>query len=128
MQVLLALWLFLNVIVLKTDKPDAEGSEGTGTETETFSETTAARQKVPEENDTFDYFAHSQSKDLDMFFSYHPQQPQKYPIAKVYNIKDGTNRKWLTYNEKTNSLYCSVCLAFAPVAGDSPFIKGGMNA
>ncbi len=31
------------------DKPDAEGSE-TGTETLIFSETTAARQKVPDEH------------------------------------------------------------------------------
>ena len=99
---------------------------------------TTAQQEIPEaqadasvdeEAYHFDYFAHPQAEDLDTFFNYHPQQPTKHHLvlAKVFHSKHGTNRKWLTYSEKTQSLYCSVCLfrAFAPAASDSPFIKRG---
>ena len=77
--------------------------------------------------DSFDYFACPQSQDMHMFFSYHPQQTPNIAIPKVFNSKDGTNRKWLTYSEKNQSLYCSVCLAFAPLVTDGPFIKRGMK-
>ncbi|XDV21827.1 hypothetical protein PO909_026847 [Leuciscus waleckii] len=61
----------------------------------------------------FDYFARPQSKDLDFFFKYHPIQTSERAIPDVFHSKDGTNRKWLTYNESNHSLFCSVCLAFA---------------
>uniref|UniRef100_A0A671TTT5 Uncharacterized protein n=1 Tax=Sparus aurata TaxID=8175 RepID=A0A671TTT5_SPAAU len=116
-----------------TDESDAERDDS-----EIISrETAEAQQKIPEaqadasldeESDHLDFFAHPQPQDLEVFFSYHPQQPTKHPLlAKVFHSKHGTNRKWLTYSEKTQSLYCSVCLAFAPAASDSPFIKGGMK-
>ena len=76
---------------------------------------------------SFDYFARPQSKDLDTFFSFHPQQPSNVHIPKVFYYKSGANRKWLTYNEKNKHLYCSVCLAFAPFLSEGPFIKGGMK-
>lgn len=90
-----------------------------------------ARNKVEEDVDSsvdsFDYYARPQSQDIHTFFSYHPQQTPNVPISKVFNSKDGTNRKWLTYCEKKQSLFCSVCLAFAPLVSDDPFIKGGMK-
>ena len=78
---------------------------------------------------SFDYFARPQAKDINTFFTYHPQQPPKQTVKNIYNNKDGINRKWLTYCEKSNSLYCTVCLAYAkPSANDSSFIKGGMTS
>lgn len=71
--------------------------------------------------DSFDYFARPQSQDIYTFFSYHPQQTPNIAIPKVFKSKDGTNRKWPTYStvkkkqKKKHSLYCSVCLAFAPL-------------
>ena len=95
---------------------------------------TAAQQQNPEPQDrnetyedesvdSFDYFACLQSQDIHIYFSYHPQQTPNIAIPKVFNSTDGTNRKWLTYCERNQSLYCSVCLAFAPLVSDGPFIK-----
>lgn len=61
--------------------------------------------------DSFDYFARSQSQDRHIFLSYHPQQTPYIAIPKVFSCRDETNCKWLTHCEKTQSLYCSVCLA-----------------
>ena len=43
------------------------------------------------------------------FFSQHPVQIGDKPF---YHTKDGLPRKWLTFCEKEESLYCSVCLVF----------------
>ncbi len=110
-------------------KGRAESTQGLITEA-------AAQQQNPEPQvrnetdedesvDSLDYFAHPRI--IPTFFSYHPQQTPNIAIPKVFNSKDGTKRKWLTYCEKNQSLYCSVCLAFAPRVSDGPFIKGGMK-
>lgn len=54
-----------------------------------------ARNKADKEDsvDSFDYFAPPQYQDIHTFFSYHPQQIPNVPIPKVFNSKDGTNRK-----------------------------------
>lgn len=67
----------LLLIQFNTNESDAEGREKEkGTQTSIFSETKAAKKKDPEtqenasedkETDTFDYFAHPQSQDIDMF-------------------------------------------------------------
>lgn len=70
------------------------------------SETVAALQQVPDTQAAgsidadmeFDYVAHLQAQDLQMFFSYHPQQPTSLP--KLFNNKYGINHKWVTFNEK----------------------------
>ena len=80
------------------------------------------------EDEGFDFYARPASKDLDLFFSYHPQQPPRKGMS-VFQTKDGIKRKTLTYCEKENSQYCTVCLAYAkPSASESAFVKGGMNA
>ncbi|XDV47519.1 hypothetical protein PO909_017124 [Leuciscus waleckii] len=125
-------YVLLSYLLCNIGESDAERAD-----IETASSETTALQEIPEEQayasvdeeaSHFDYFARPQAQDLDTFFNYHPQQPTKHHLlAKVFHSKHGTNRKWLTYSEKTQSLYCSVCLAFAPAAGESPFIKGGMK-
>ena len=79
---------------------------------------------------SFDFisFAHPQPKDYDLFCKNHPKQTTQRIIPNVFNSKDGTDRKWLTYNEGTHFLFCSVCLAFPkPSASESAFVKGGMQ-
>lgn len=76
----------------------------------------------------FDFYARPAPKDFGLFFSHHPQQPPRKGMS-IYQTKDGIKRKWLTYCKKENSLYCTVCLAYAkPSASDNAFIKGGMTA
>jgi len=79
--------------------------------------------------ESFDYFAQPQSKDLSLFLQFHPQQTPKRAIPNIFYTKDGLNRKWLTYCEASHALYCTVCLAFSkPTVSESPFIQGGMQA
>ena len=79
-------------------KGRAESTQGLITEA-------AAQQQNPEEQvrnetdedesvDSFDYFARPQTQDIHMFSSYNPQQTPIIAIPKVFNSKDGTNRKW----------------------------------
>lgn len=77
----------------------------------------------------FNYFTRPQSKELDMFFRYHPKQEiqKTVNVHRVFHRKDGSNRKWLTYCEQSHSLYCTVCLAFSKPSYTSAFVKGGMN-
>lgn len=53
----------------------------------------------------FDYFARPQSRDFDLFFQYYPKPTPQRVIPNVFHSKDGTNRKWLTYNEVTHYLF-----------------------
>ncbi|GLV42880.1 hypothetical protein CBL_09960 [Carabus blaptoides fortunei] len=71
---------------------------------------------------SFNYFVHPEKCQLDLFFKYHPKQDISDPVLKkaIYR-KDGSNRKWLTYSEKQNALFCSVCIAFS--SSSSPFIR-----
>ena len=63
---------------------------------------------VDEETELLDYFVHPQH--LDVFFSYHPQQPTKQSrLLHVFHNKHGTNHKWLTYSEK-NSVTVLLCV------------------
>lgn len=52
----------------------------------------------------FDYVAHLQAQDLQMFFSYHLQQPTSFP--KLFNNKHAINHKWVTFNEKNKQSLC----------------------
>ena len=73
----------------------------------------------PVEDEGFDFYACPASNDLDLFFSYHPQQPPKKGCVSI-------KPKMALWE---NSLYCTVCLAYAkPSASESAFVKGGMKA
>jgi hypothetical protein len=43
---------------------------------------------------------------------FQPQQPPRKAMC-IYETNDGINRKWLTCCKKDNSLFCSVCFAYA---------------
>lgn len=97
-------------------------------ERERDSESSTGENEREKTENSFEYFARPQPKDYDLFFKKHPKQTTQRIIPNVFNSKDGTNRKWLTYNEGTHSLFCSVCLAFAkPSVSESAFVKGGMQ-
>lgn len=71
------------------------------------------------------YFVKPHKKDLDIFFAYHPNQDISDPLLqRTVNRRDGTNRKWLTYCQDKNSLFCSVYLAFSKSNDINPFVRG----
>ena len=79
------------------------------------------------------YFTKPQREDFGAFFNVHPLQPDKLEDEKgafnshsVFFRKDDTNRRWLTFCKKDQTLFCSVCLAFA-ADRKSPFVTGMSN-
>lgn len=64
-----------------------------------------------EEIQIIKYFACPKSKDLSLFFQYHPQQTPRRTLPNIF--RDGINCKWLTYCEESHALFCTVCLAFS---------------
>lgn len=79
-----------------------------------------------DEDPTFSYFARPHQGGLELFFKHQPCQTSFNTVLnKAFFRKDGTNRKWLSYCEKTNSLFCTVCLAFSK--SDSLFANGLKN-
>ena len=72
-------------------------------------------------------FVHPEKGQLDLFWKYHLKQDISDPVLKkaIYR-KDGSNQKWLTYNEKHNALFCLVCIAFSSTSdtNSSLFIRG----
>ena len=62
----------------------------------------------PDEITIFNYFAHPNSKDLSLFFQYHPQQTPCRTVPNICNSRDGMNRKWLTYCEESHAHFCTV--------------------
>jgi len=60
-----------------------------------------------------------------MYWLFHPHQPtNKIPFTadKAYKRKDGSYRKWLSYNTKDKALFCCICIAYRRVSG--VFIRG----
>ena len=92
-----------------------------------------SREAEPDEGEIqiFDYFARPKSKDLSLFFQYHPQQTPRRALPSIFHTRDGVNRKWLTYCEESHALFCTVCLAFSkPSAFDSalpPLLEEACN-
>ena len=73
----------------------------------------------------FGYFLRQKPDDLNLFFNHHPQQNSKTPVLqKAFFCKNGTNRKWLSYSDDTEALYCSVCMAFGRPTDSSTFLNG----
>lgn len=64
----------------------------------------------------FSYFQKPKSLTLVEFFDFHPHQPHlTYPFksSKAFLGKNNIQRRWLTYDEHSKKLFCSVCLAFS---------------
>ncbi|XP_034062116.1 uncharacterized protein LOC117539872 [Gymnodraco acuticeps] len=75
-----------------------------------------------------DYFTRPMSGTLDLFFRFHPQQKaDKAVVQRAFFCKDGTNRKWLSYSEAREVLFCSLCMAFANPRDSNSFITGMTN-
>lgn len=86
-----------------------------------------------EGDESINFFKKPTSKDIKLFFSFHPLQPVQHedstPLPYDSNIyyaksKDGQvfKRNWISYNSETKKLYCSVCLAYSD--GSSVFCQG----
>ncbi|XP_065684387.1 uncharacterized protein LOC136096744 [Hydra vulgaris] len=72
-----------------------------------------------------DWFSRPPSTLLNKFFEIHLVQTTRDPIiVKSFVRKNGTNRKWLSYSEGNDALYCSICLAFLPTVVMSSFVSG----
>ena len=62
------------------------------------------------------YFKKPNLYDIQNFFSFHRRQSaliEFFNRGKAFKMKNGTVRNWLTYNEKTFKLFCTVCLVYA---------------
>lgn len=56
------------------------------------------------------------SQKLGEFFDFHPHQPHltnPFKSSKAFLGKNNIQRRWLTYDECSKKLFCSVCLAFS---------------
>lgn len=82
-------------------------------------------------NEDINYFCKPKSIDIINFFIFHPIQPTSSSLIslpfneKIFFSDQGDckfNRKWLTYNEKNQMLFCSVCLVYSN--GSSTFCSG----
>ncbi|XP_025196206.1 zinc finger MYM-type protein 1-like [Melanaphis sacchari] len=87
-----------------------------------------ANEKIDE---VINYFCKPKSIDIVNFFIFHPIQPTSSSIIslpfneKIFYNDQGDckfNRKWLTYDENNQMLFCSVCLAYSN--GSSTFCSG----
>ncbi|KAL4084377.1 hypothetical protein QTP88_028200 [Uroleucon formosanum] len=64
----------------------------------------------------FSYFKKPKSLALGEFFDFHPHQlhlTHPFKSSKVFLGKNNIQRRWLTYDEHSEKLFCSVCLAFS---------------
>ncbi len=73
------------------------------------------------EQGDINYFVRPTPSDLQRFLDYHPQQNPA--LQEVLICKDGISRKWLTYCERRQALFCFVCMAFGKT-DNSIFITG----
>ncbi|XP_025416538.1 uncharacterized protein LOC112687804 isoform X2 [Sipha flava] len=78
-----------------------------------------ANEKIDE---VINYFCKPKSIDIVNFFIFHPIQPTNSSLIslpfneKIFFSDQGDckfNRKWLTYDENNQKLFCSVCLAYS---------------
>jgi hypothetical protein len=73
-------------------------------------------------------FQRPETMNMEMFFKFHPCQPYKNVLFnpnKAYVRSDGVRRMWLSYCEKEEKLFCTVCMAYAK--GTGQFITGFNN-
>lgn len=67
-------------------------------------------------NCTLNYFQKPMLCSINDFFKYHPKQPhveKLFKSSKTYFRSNSIKRQWLSFNNQSKSLFCSVCLAFS---------------
>ncbi|VVC40397.1 Hypothetical protein CINCED_3A016329 [Cinara cedri] len=65
-------------------------------------------------------FKNLDSNNIPMYWLFHLHQPtNKIPFTadKAYKRKDGSYRKWLSYNTKDKALFCYTCIAYERDSG-----------
>jgi len=73
----------------------------------------------------FNYFQKPIATKLVQFFEFHPKQPvfvPQFKSSKAFYGKNNIQRRWLSYDLISKSLYCSVCLVFS--SEKNVFIEG----
>ncbi|XP_050065626.1 uncharacterized protein LOC126554614 [Aphis gossypii] len=73
----------------------------------------------------FNYFQKPFTTKLEQFFEFHPQQPEfvtQFKSSKAFYGKNNIQRRWLSYDTTSESLFCSVCLAFS--SDKNVFVEG----
>jgi hypothetical protein len=81
-----------------------------------------------ETQNNYNYFLKPPADCLKSFFKFHPKQNNfdlnvKINYQNVY-FRNNKPRHWLTYDENTQKLFCSFCLAFSKASDKSTFISG----
>lgn len=72
-----------------------------------------------------DMFIKPRSINVTSFWLFHPHQPKTnipFRPSKLYNRKDGSHRKWISYCVKKKALFCNICLCYGD--GFGSFSKG----
>ncbi|XP_022161623.1 uncharacterized protein LOC111027533 [Myzus persicae] len=67
-------------------------------------------------NFTLNYFQKPMLSSINDFFKYHPKQPhveKLFKSSKAYFRSNSIKRQWLSFDNQSKSLFCSVCLAFS---------------
>ncbi|CAH0549851.1 unnamed protein product [Brassicogethes aeneus] len=79
-----------------------------------------------------DFFKRPTKEELGFFFEYHPKIPNKNEAHSLpFNVENvfkrsptEGERKWISFNDKNNSLFCCVCLAFSGINEKNIFTQG----
>lgn len=88
-------------------------------------ESTDVSNPLPDDKLEICLFSRPKAGEIESFFKYHPQQNiSDSVIKKAFIRKDGSNRIWLSYDEVSKALFCTVCLAFAHDSENNKFING----
>jgi len=67
-------------------------------------------------NFTLNYFQKPMLSSINDFFKFHPKQPHVekfFKSSKAYFRSNSIKRQWLSFDNQSKSLFCSVCLAFS---------------
>ncbi|KAL5245824.1 hypothetical protein ACI65C_013232 [Semiaphis heraclei] len=65
---------------------------------------------------SFNYFKKPMPSGINDFFKFHPKQPDTeklFKSSKAYFRSSSIKRQWLSFDDQSKSLFCSVCLAFS---------------
>ena len=103
--------------------------------TSTILEDVSSQQKVSEQEflppvESNNFFSIPATSDIDSFFKFHPIQPcdvKDLPFNPItlFRRKSGVRRTWLTYNEHSKTLFCTVCMVYSK---ESSIFKSGVKS